>query len=1077
MFDLIIAGYRTLFLLIAGLTGVGWAIVVLSFLCSLLMIPLMRAVAGIVARETEYQNVILPQIAAIKEKYASDIDRNMRIQALYSRYSYSPVSAVKKVLPLFVQIPFLLLTYFMLKGTSQLSGVSFLFLKDLGAADALLNGVNLLPFVMTGVNLITVFATPGFTRRDMTQAIGIALLFLVMLYTAPSALLLYWTLNNAITCIRTLTAKRFEGLRLLEERVCHIRIFPDVVIRFVLSNIRRADSVKISIKDSFFSSLFFAASFFVVMPLQSYIMALEMFDFSLKCLLIYSCFRMVIAILVLFAPFFLGSLFLGAIFRFLVLAFVICAFVEAGPLSYGLPELNGEFTGYDLAWRSVFDLFVLLFVFCFVVKKRQNFPTFFYFFFIGILFCTPLLARLNRDSRKQSVSNKPEMLETISRATVINELKFSPKRNIIVIVLDSISVNACKDAIKRHPCLEENLSGFIHFCNNLGMAWRTPPAIAGLLTGEYWNPEKESFADYVGSVFSDRSVLWDAKQRNWSVFMSAGQGSVGYTNIGMALKETKSYKNPFMQESNDLFALTVDQIMLFRVVPYWMKENYIRLVSPYFTGERNVHKSITHGAGFSDFKNDVCLWPFISESPIDDANHESALHIIHTDGGHPPVRFDYNGNRVNKKGAKYEDYVDQCAYVLKLAGNFFNRLKSRGIYDSSTIILCADHSVLWDKKPLDALSLAYPFLMVKAAYSKDELKMVEVPTSHSRIADLIRRMINKDLTSEEIISALRCENRFCRDVHSPRIRDYYVSSNGVVSVKEGGDSEPSIKSLKPLQFFRNYDFNPDTAIGNYPDFRVEGGSRSTGQGIENLKGIMDLWVRLPITGSVDRISLKIVPLKSSEENVTRIIASGKFVDVIGRPKYTKEMTLTNVMPDDEGVLKITFENPLNVCNCMVLKSMTLWPKKDEMMMEKSFSLLSAAKIRRATYLKTNADEILKCVGKLDRGWADGDLAGYIAKKEYIGARIRLPRACKARRLIFDGKRESGHGQYTVVSIDKKGNSTCLVQANYADLDFQWHSYLVDLPDDAEVLIFNGGYTDRSGSKDSCYLFKNVRLIE
>ena len=67
-----------------------------------------------------------------------------------------------------------------------------------------------------------------------------------MLYTAPSALLLYWTLNNAITCIRTLTAKRFEGLRLLEERVCHIRIFPDVVIRFVLSNIRRTDSVKIS---------------------------------------------------------------------------------------------------------------------------------------------------------------------------------------------------------------------------------------------------------------------------------------------------------------------------------------------------------------------------------------------------------------------------------------------------------------------------------------------------------------------------------------------------------------------------------------------------------------------------------------------------------------------------------------------------------------------------------------------------------------------------------------------------------------------------------------------------------------
>lgn len=228
MFDFIITGYRWIFLQMACVLGPGWSIVALSFVCSALMAPLMKAVGGIVKRESDYQSVINPQLEAIKAKYASDMERHLHIQRLYSRYSYSPLSAVKKVMPLFVQIPFLLLTYYMLKGTAELNGVSFLFLKDLGEADALIPVLhaNLLPLVMTGVNILTVFATPSFTQKDWTQAIGIALLFLVLLYTAPSALLLYWTLNNTITFVRTLLAKKCEGARLLGARIAALRHLP-----------------------------------------------------------------------------------------------------------------------------------------------------------------------------------------------------------------------------------------------------------------------------------------------------------------------------------------------------------------------------------------------------------------------------------------------------------------------------------------------------------------------------------------------------------------------------------------------------------------------------------------------------------------------------------------------------------------------------------------------------------------------------------------------------------------------------------------------------------------------------------
>ena len=241
MFGAIITAYRWFFLQLAESIGFGWGIVMLSVICSALMIPLMHLVAGAVRREADYQSVILPQVADIRKRYEDELERHRHLQRLYRRYGYSPLSAIKKAFPLFVQVPFLLLTYFMLKDTAELRGVPFLFLRDLGRPDALLStiGVNLLPFAMTAVNLVTVFATPGFAPHDQAQAVGISLLFFVLLFSAPSALLLYWTLNNLITLARTLVAHRGEGARLLGSRVVGLKRLP-AALRSGLTDRRKA---------------------------------------------------------------------------------------------------------------------------------------------------------------------------------------------------------------------------------------------------------------------------------------------------------------------------------------------------------------------------------------------------------------------------------------------------------------------------------------------------------------------------------------------------------------------------------------------------------------------------------------------------------------------------------------------------------------------------------------------------------------------------------------------------------------------------------------------------------------------
>ena len=205
-FELIITAYQNLFLLINSVFGsFGVSIIFLSFAVSFSLAPLIKLSNKLVNIENEYEMVLGPQLRKIKLESSREVQHS-RIENLYKRYSYSPFYALRRVSPLFVQLPALILTYYMLDSLPQLQGVSFGLLKDLSQGDHLINGVNLLPFVMTLFNLIAAFTTSGFGKKDLTQSFIIAMLFLVILYDQSSALLLFWCINNAI-----LMAKNIKG--------------------------------------------------------------------------------------------------------------------------------------------------------------------------------------------------------------------------------------------------------------------------------------------------------------------------------------------------------------------------------------------------------------------------------------------------------------------------------------------------------------------------------------------------------------------------------------------------------------------------------------------------------------------------------------------------------------------------------------------------------------------------------------------------------------------------------------------------------------------------------------------------
>lgn len=182
------------------ISNYGVGIIGLSCVTALILIPIEKAVRGSILKEKKIESVLQPQLAEIKHKYIG-IEKNNAIKRLYSRYGYSPLYSIRNVYGVLVQLPFLIGAYSMLSSYNQLNGQSFLFIKDLSLQDHLLGQVNLLPILMTVANLSTLLFL-NLSKKENIQTGVIAFGFLILLYTAPSALLLYWTMNNIIHLLR-----------------------------------------------------------------------------------------------------------------------------------------------------------------------------------------------------------------------------------------------------------------------------------------------------------------------------------------------------------------------------------------------------------------------------------------------------------------------------------------------------------------------------------------------------------------------------------------------------------------------------------------------------------------------------------------------------------------------------------------------------------------------------------------------------------------------------------------------------------------------------------------------------------
>lgn len=180
-----------------GSSSWGWAIAVTTCLVNLVLLPF--RILG--ARSAKAMRALKPEIDAINARYTRkgvDIDPNhsREISELYKQHGTSPLAGcLPMVAPYLVLVAF----YSVLTGIAELHGAHWLWIADLARPEQL--PVRVLPVLMIATQLLLAKITPapaGSDPRTAQLTAVMPIVFGIVLYGQPSALMLYWLTSNLL---------------------------------------------------------------------------------------------------------------------------------------------------------------------------------------------------------------------------------------------------------------------------------------------------------------------------------------------------------------------------------------------------------------------------------------------------------------------------------------------------------------------------------------------------------------------------------------------------------------------------------------------------------------------------------------------------------------------------------------------------------------------------------------------------------------------------------------------------------------------------------------------------------------
>lgn len=190
----------------------GVSIILMTILLKLALFPLTKKSSMATLKMQELQ----PRMTEIQTKYKNNPEKmNQEMAKMYKETGYNPLSGC---LPLLIQFPLIIAMFNLFNNYFEFRGAMFIpgWVPDLSVGDSIYtlgfnlpflgNQIRLLPIIYLASQLIygkITSATSGGNGKSMKLMMYIMpIVFFFIFYSAPSGLLIYWTVSNLLQLVQ-----------------------------------------------------------------------------------------------------------------------------------------------------------------------------------------------------------------------------------------------------------------------------------------------------------------------------------------------------------------------------------------------------------------------------------------------------------------------------------------------------------------------------------------------------------------------------------------------------------------------------------------------------------------------------------------------------------------------------------------------------------------------------------------------------------------------------------------------------------------------------------------------------------
>lgn len=730
----------------------GVAVISLSFIVTLLTLPLYMVAENWQDTERLLQNKMKAGIERIKQTFKGD-EQYMILNTFYRENHYHPIMALRSSFSLLIQIPFFMAAYNFLSELDALNGYSFLFIKDFGTPDSTFKigsfAINILPIAMTIINCVAGYIyAKGHGAREQIQIYACALVFLLLLYNSPAGLVVYWTMNNILSLVKNIFYKIKNPKKIIHILCCITALLLILLTFSLFSGIDKLYKITFVLLAILLITYPYASKIF------SRILSKQLITTGDKTSKRFSIFIISSMVLSILSGLVIPSILIESqpdLYCYIddytsPLPFIAITFAKALGFFFFWPLcfyfLFGNRTKNFLTFTCFFaSVFALINTFFFSGKYGSINPTLLFmepqhfvpslnnivanflvflcltftalFLFrkkviiiqsisIILLFSLISISLINCISIKKAFS-KMEIPDTSTKLETVYHLSKTGK-NVIIFMQDACLTPLIPELFKSIPNLKNQFEGFTYYPNTVSLGSVTMTGSPGLFAGYDYTPyeinnrEDKNLQQKHNEALLSMPVLFNKAGYNVTVSNLPYENYLeepvtamynGYDFINR-INTTGKYSNIWFDRHN----LKRNPHTSFLIKRNFICFSAFKMLPPVLRGVIYSHEYwIAHNPyeDSADFANHYSVLEFLPEI-TDSTSDKAAFIMIDNEVTHESVYASNEKINTNTESIYENDTVFKihAATFMKYAA-FFDFLKSKGLYDNTRIIIVSDH--------------------------------------------------------------------------------------------------------------------------------------------------------------------------------------------------------------------------------------------------------------------------------------------------------------------------------------------------------------------------------------------------